>query len=88
MLIRVFACLAFALMSAATRLVATSADFGAQQTLYAASQDLPGDTFVGPRFAMWGPTGPTTRSPLARDTLKAAGLWELSEQLTGAKFAL
>ena len=27
------------------------------------------------------------RSPLARDTKKAAGLWELSEQLTGTKFA-
>ncbi len=68
--------------------VATDADFGARQTLYAASQDLPGDTFVGPRFVMWGPTGPATRSPLARDTKKAAGLWELSEQLTGTKFAL
>ena len=67
--------------------VATDADFGARQTLYAVSQDLPGDTFVGPRFAMWGPTGPAPRSPLARDTKKAAGLWELSEQLTGTKFA-
>jgi hypothetical protein len=52
------------------------------------SQDLPGDTFVGPRFAFTGPTGPTVRSPLARDAKKAAGLWELSEQLTGTKFAL
>ena len=68
--------------------VATDASFGARQTLYAASADLPGDTFVGPRFAMWGPSGPALRSPLARDTRKAAGLWELSEQLTGTKFAL
>ena len=30
--------------------IATDADFGARQTLYAASQDLPGDTFIGPRF--------------------------------------
>ena len=30
------------LMSAATRVFATDADFGARQTLYAASQDLPG----------------------------------------------
>jgi hypothetical protein len=38
---------------------------------------------------MWGPTGPTPfRSPLARDREKAAGLWELSEQLTDTKFAL
>ncbi|HKV18076.1 MAG TPA: oxidoreductase [Mycobacterium sp.] len=67
---------------------ATDAAFGARQTLYAVSQDLPGDTFVGPRFTMWGPSGPTLRSPLARDAAKAAGLWTLSEQLTDTKFAL
>jgi NAD(P)-dependent dehydrogenase (short-subunit alcohol dehydrogenase family) len=70
-------------------LVATTPDFGARQTLYAASQDLPGNTYVGPRFAMWGPTGPTPlRSPLARDAKKATALWELSEQLTDTKFSL
>jgi NAD(P)-dependent dehydrogenase (short-subunit alcohol dehydrogenase family) len=74
---------------AGNSLVATTPDFGARQTLYAASQDLPGNTYVGPRFAMWGPTGPTPlRSPLARDAKKAAALWELSEQLTETKFAL
>ena len=71
-----------------TPLVGTDADFGARQTLYAVSQDLPGDSFIGPRFAMRGPTGPTFRSPLARDAKKAAALWDLSEQLTGTKFAL
>ncbi len=71
-----------------TQAVGTDPDFGARQTLYAVSQDLPGDTFVGPRFAMRGPTGATLRSPLARDGKKAAALWELSEQLTGTKFAL
>jgi NAD(P)-dependent dehydrogenase (short-subunit alcohol dehydrogenase family) len=71
------------------RFMATDADFGARQTLYAASQDLPGNSFIGPRFAMWGPTGPTAlRSPLARDAEKATALWDLSEQLTDAKFAL
>jgi len=71
------------------RFIATDADFGARQTLYAASQDLPGNSFIGPRFAMWGPTGPTAlRSPLARDAEKAAALWELSEQLTDTKFAV
>lgn len=74
---------------AGNSLVATSADFGARQTLYAVANDLPGDTFVGPRFAMWGPTGPTgLRSPLARDAKKATALWELSEQLTDTKFPL
>ena len=74
---------------AGNALVATTADFGARQTLYAASQELPGNSYVGPRFAMWGPTGPTPlRSPLARDAKKAAALWELSEQLTDTKFPL
>jgi NAD(P)-dependent dehydrogenase (short-subunit alcohol dehydrogenase family) len=71
-----------------TPLVGTDADFGARQTLYAASQELPGDSFIGPRFVARGPTGPTPRSPLARDAKRAAALWELSEQLTGTKFAL
>lgn len=77
-----------ALMSAATRVVATNADFGARQTLYAASQDLPGDTFVGPRFGYLGRTQPVGRSRRARDAATAAALWELSEQLTGTKFPL
>jgi NAD(P)-dependent dehydrogenase (short-subunit alcohol dehydrogenase family) len=77
-----------ALMSIGNRL-ATDADFGARQTLYAASQDLAGNTFVGPKFAMRGPTRRVAlRSPLARDTKKATALWELSEQLTDTKFAL
>ncbi|ORA26653.1 oxidoreductase [Mycobacterium aquaticum] len=68
--------------------VATDADFGARQTLYAASQDIPGDSFIGPRFGMRGPTGRSARSPLARkvDTQKA--LWQLSEQLTDTAYPL
>jgi NAD(P)-dependent dehydrogenase (short-subunit alcohol dehydrogenase family) len=77
-----------ALMSAATRVVATDADFGARQTLYAASQDVPGDTFIGPRFSWIGRTQPVGRSRRARDAATAARLWELSEQLTGTKFPL
>ncbi len=76
------------LVNFVTPLVGTDADFGARQTLYAVSQDLPGDSFVGPRFGVNGPTGRAPRSPLARDAKKAAGLWELSEQLTSTKFAL
>jgi hypothetical protein len=56
--------------------------------LYAISQDLPGDTFIGPRYAMRGPTGRHWRSPLASNAKKATTLWELSEQLTDTKFAL
>lgn len=77
-----------ALMSAATRVVATDADFGARQTLYAASQDLPGDTFVGPRFGYLGRTQPVGRSRRAKDAAMAAELWALSEQLTKTQFPL
>jgi NAD(P)-dependent dehydrogenase (short-subunit alcohol dehydrogenase family) len=77
-----------AVVSAATRVVATDADFGARQTLYAASQDLPGDTYVGPRFGYVGRTQPVGRSRRAKDAANAAALWELSEQLTGTKFPL
>ncbi len=77
-----------ALMSAATRVVATDADYGARQTLYAASQDLPGDTFVGPRIGYLGRTQPVARSRRAKDAATATKLWELSEQLTGTKFPL
>jgi hypothetical protein len=75
-------------MSAATRVFATDADFGARQTLYAASQDLPGDTFIGPRFGSLGRTQPVGRSRAARDAATATALWELSEQLTGTKYPL
>jgi NAD(P)-dependent dehydrogenase (short-subunit alcohol dehydrogenase family) len=73
---------------AANRLFATEAAFGARQTLFAVSQDLPGDSFVGPRFISHGPTQEVGRSPLARSIKKATGLWELSEQLTGTQFPL
>lgn len=76
------------LLKAATSAFATDADFGARQTLYAASQDLPGDTFVGPRFGMFGATRPVGRSRLAKDRATAASLWEASEKLTGTQFPL
>jgi NAD(P)-dependent dehydrogenase (short-subunit alcohol dehydrogenase family) len=77
-----------ALMSFGARLIATDADFGARQTLYAASQELPDNTFVGPRFGIWGRTQPVGRSRLAKRAATAAALWELSEQLTTTKFPL
>lgn len=73
---------------AGNQFFATDADFGARQTLYATAQDLPGDTFVGPRFAMRGRTGAAWRTPAARNRAKAAALWTLSEQLTEVEFPL
>jgi NAD(P)-dependent dehydrogenase (short-subunit alcohol dehydrogenase family) len=68
--------------------IATDADFGARQTLYAVAADVPGDSFIGPRFGMRGPTGLSPRSPLARNTGTAAALWALSAQLTGTEFRI
>lgn len=76
------------LMLLANRVVATEADFGARQTLYAVSQDVPGDSFIGPRFGARGATGRSPRSPLARSASTAQALWDLSEQLTSTGFPL
>jgi NAD(P)-dependent dehydrogenase (short-subunit alcohol dehydrogenase family) len=76
-----------ALMSVGNKL-ATDANFGARQTLYAISQDVAGDSFVGPAFGVFGRTKPVGRSPLAKRDQTGAALWELSEQLTDTKFPL
>jgi NAD(P)-dependent dehydrogenase (short-subunit alcohol dehydrogenase family) len=76
-----------ALMSVGNRL-ATDADFGARQTLFAISQDVPGDSFIGPAFGVFGRTKPVGRSPLAKRDATAGALWELSERLTDTKFPL
>ena len=73
---------------AGNRLLATSAEFGAAPTLYAASADLPPDSFIGPKFGARGPVSAVGRSPLARDAKTARALWTLSEQLTGTEFPL
>jgi NAD(P)-dependent dehydrogenase (short-subunit alcohol dehydrogenase family) len=70
------------------QLLATDADFGAKQTLYAVSEDVPGNSFIGPKYSMRGPTVAHWRSPLARNRAKATALWTLSEQLTGTEFPL
>ncbi|MGK2868332.1 MAG: oxidoreductase [Mycobacterium sp.] len=68
--------------------IATDADFGARQTLYAAAVDVPGDSFIGPRFGMRGPTGLSPRSPLARNSETGSALWAQSAQLTGTEFQI
>jgi NAD(P)-dependent dehydrogenase (short-subunit alcohol dehydrogenase family) len=71
-----------------TRSFFTDADFGARQTLFAASQELPGDSYIGPRFLMRGRTQRVSRSKAARDTATADALWKESEKLTGISFPL
>ena len=76
----------FALLG--NKLAGSSPEFGAAPTLYAASADLPPDSFIGPKFGARGPVSAAGRSPLARDDKTARALWQLSEQLTGTEFPL
>ncbi len=73
---------------AANKVAGTSADYGANPTLYAASQNLPPDSFIGPKYLARGPIGPVGRSPLARSGKTARELWLLSEELTQTEFPL
>ncbi|MFF1318655.1 oxidoreductase [Streptomyces chartreusis] len=70
------------------RLVAQDSRAGALPTLYAAVQDLPGASFVGPdgMFEMRGAPTLVGRSPAAGDPAVARHLWTVSEELTGVTF--
>ena len=58
---------------------------GAEPTLFAATQDIPGNSYAGPdgRFEMRGHPTLVGRSKAATDARTARRLWELSERLTG-----
>ena len=79
-----------AIMAFGNRLVAQSEEMGALPTLFAATQDLPGDTYVGPDSLAEQRGHPKVvgRSGAARDADTAARLWERSEELTGVAFPL
>jgi NAD(P)-dependent dehydrogenase (short-subunit alcohol dehydrogenase family) len=70
------------------RLIAQDSDMGSLPTLYAASQDLPGDSYVGPDglLGMRGHPKLVGRTKQARDAGSARKLWEQSERLTGIGF--
>jgi NAD(P)-dependent dehydrogenase (short-subunit alcohol dehydrogenase family) len=72
------------------RVVAQDAEAGALPTLFAATQDLPGASYVGPDGISGMRGGPTVVSPTAaaRDPATAKRLWTLSEELTGTSFAV
>ena len=69
-------------------LFAQSPERGALPTLFAATQDLPGASYVGPDGWMEQHGHPTLvgRTALASDLSLAAGLWTASEQLTGVHY--
>jgi NAD(P)-dependent dehydrogenase (short-subunit alcohol dehydrogenase family) len=75
-------------MAIANKLIAQSEEDGALPTLYAASQDIPGNSYVGPDAFMEQRGHPKLvgRSAAAKDADVAKRLWALSEELTGVRF--
>jgi NAD(P)-dependent dehydrogenase (short-subunit alcohol dehydrogenase family) len=79
-----------ALMAFGNRLLAQSDEAGAQPTVHAATEDVPGDAYVGPDGFQEMRGRPTLvgRSGRALDEEIARRLWERSEELTGVRFPL
>ena len=67
-----------------------SEEGGALPTLYAATADVPGNSFAGPGGFMEqrGPAKLVGRTGAAKDMDVARRLWEVSEELTGVRFGL
>jgi NAD(P)-dependent dehydrogenase (short-subunit alcohol dehydrogenase family) len=72
------------------RFLAQDEDGGALPTLYAATAEIPGDSFAGPGGFMEQRGAPKLvgRSDAAKDTDVARRLWDVSEELTGVRFPL
>jgi len=72
------------------RFLAQDENGGALPTIYAATADIPGDSFAGPGGFMEqrGPAKLVGRSSSAKDVDVARRLWEVSEELTGVHFPL
>lgn len=79
-----------ALLKLIVRLMAQGPDEGALPVLYAATADIPGNSFAGPsRFGnMRGAPELIGRSSAAQDDQLARRLWTVSEQLTGISWPL
>ncbi|MGW2240585.1 oxidoreductase, partial [Streptomyces sp. NPDC001759] len=78
------------LMQVGNRFLAQDSKSGALPTLYAAVQDLPGASYVGPDGLgeMRGAPALVGRSAAASDPVTARRLWDVSEELTGVAFPL
>jgi NAD(P)-dependent dehydrogenase (short-subunit alcohol dehydrogenase family) len=77
-------------MAVANLVVAQPATMGALPTLYAATHDVPGGSYVGPDGFQESRGHPTIVgcSGAASDRAVAAALWDTSEELTGTTFPL
>jgi len=78
------------LMAIGNRLLAQSGDQGAWPTQFAATEDIPGGSYVGPdgRGELRGHPTLVSPSSAATDEQTARGLWALSERLTGVTYAV
>jgi NAD(P)-dependent dehydrogenase (short-subunit alcohol dehydrogenase family) len=78
-----------ALMAVGNRVVAQDSKAGALPTLYAATVDLPGGSYVGPngRGEMRGAPTLVEPAPSGSDRTAAKRLWTVSEELTGTTFS-
>ncbi|MEV2274527.1 oxidoreductase [Nocardiopsis sp. NPDC049922] len=76
------------LMAVGNALIAQSGANGALPTIYAATQDVPGAAYAGPRKmgGLRGAPGLSSRSEAAWDSIAARRLWTVSEELTGVTF--
>lgn len=77
-----------AAMRLTNRFVAQDDQAGALPTLYAATADLPGASYVGPDGVAEMRGGPTLvgRTAAASDPVAARRLWTVSEELTKVGF--
>ena len=73
------------ILDAAVKAVSQPAEAGAWPTLMAATDDLPGGTYVGPGGPgqSSGPPRIVGSTPLARDEMAQRRLWEISEETVG-----
>jgi NAD(P)-dependent dehydrogenase (short-subunit alcohol dehydrogenase family) len=78
------------LMQVGNALLAQSAEAGAWPTLYAATQDVPSGSYIGPQGfqQLRGYPGPVGSTKASKDEAVAAKLWDISEDLTGVKYSL
>ena len=78
------------LMQVGNAVLAQSAEAGAWPTLYAATQDLPSGSYVGPLGfqQLRGYPGLVGSTKASKDEAVAARLWDVSESLTGIQYEL
>jgi NAD(P)-dependent dehydrogenase (short-subunit alcohol dehydrogenase family) len=76
----------FGMQALGNRLLAQDAVGGALPTLFVATQDLPGNTYAGPKNGLRGTPAPCDRSKAAKDEETARRLWQVSETLTQVSF--